>query len=301
METAGASLLTQEQNILIILDVSGSMAELVGGQTRMDVAKEVILDYVTVVSDLANLGFMVLGNRGDGTDAGKPESCSGADVLAAIGTLSPEDFAGILAPLQPNGWTPLGAALTTSEAAFTGLEGGNNKVVLVTDGLETCGGDPVAVAQYLHSQTSIQLTVDVVGFAVQNDEEAAELARIAEAGGGIYYDAKTAEDFRAYFRQSADEVFERFNYGVCIVQNGLTYSVCTNQMVVRATANIQTMQVQANPGEAAAEAYGTLIDDMQTAKDESDLRYESFKSELEALLVEFAEMEQRRQELFGEE
>jgi hypothetical protein len=72
-------------------------------------------------------------------------------------------------------------------------------------------------------------------------------------------------------------------------------------MVVKATTRIQTTQLQTDPNDPAFDAYKSLIDEMKAAIEESDLRYETFKSQLEALLLQFAEMEQRRNELFGDE
>lgn len=301
MDAGGGSALSQEQNILLILDASGSMAEAAGGFTKMEAAKEAISDYVLITEDLVNIGFMVLGHKGDNTEAGKPESCAGVELLSPIGATTGEEIATVMSTLEPTGWTPLAGALTAAEGVFADRIGAANKVILVTDGLETCGGDPIAVAEQLHLNPNIELTVDVVGFGIQSQADAAQLQQIAEAGGGVYYDAQTPQDIREYFNQSADQVYQRFDFAVCIVSNSVNYSVCSNQMVLNATVFIQPLQIQAPPNDPAKEAYLTFIQQIRAAKEASDQRYEAFKNELDALLLQQAELEQLRQDLFGEE
>ena len=295
----GAAMPALEQNVLIILDASGSMAEMAGSQTRMEAAKEVLFDYVAATSDIVNIGFMLLGHKGDNTNAGKPASCAGVELVAPLGTINAEQFAAIISPIMPTGWTPLGAALLAAEDTFAGREGADNKVILITDGLETCGGDPVAAALRLHNDAAIKVTVDVVGFGIQKPAEVAQLQQIAEAGGGIYFDAKTKEDVREYFLRAFDESRQKLDYGLCISMNSVDYYACTNSMVVNAVRHIRLEQIKAR--EPAASAFRELIGAIELAKEESNRRYEAFKAQLNELLGLSEEMRQRRDRLSGNE
>ena len=71
-------------------------------------------------------------------------------------------------------------------------------------------------------------------------------------------------------------------------------------MVLDATVAIQTLQLQAPPNDPAKDAYLNFIEQIRAAKEENDERYEAFKSGLDALLLQQEELEQLRQELFGE-
>jgi WD40 repeat protein len=77
---------------------------------------------------------------------------------------------------------------------------GLSRVVLITDGLETCHGDPVKAASDLAANTKAQL--DVIGFGLKPAESEA-VDKIARAGRGKYYDAQTAEKLRQDLRQVA--------------------------------------------------------------------------------------------------
>jgi hypothetical protein len=68
--------------------------------------------------------------------------------------------------------------------------------VLVTDGIESCGGDPAAAARAL--QDADRVPVHVIGFGLGTgaDSDPASLRTIAEASGGRFLTATTAEELR---------------------------------------------------------------------------------------------------------
>ena len=140
----GVDFYTQPRNALLILDSSGSMAADDGtgtGRTKMQAAKDALLKYSGVSSVLFETGFMVFGHEGDTSEAGRPESCeAGGEVLSPIGEVDPATFEGTLSRFEPTGWTPIEGALDEAEGAFSGKEDQINRVILVSDGVETCGG-----------------------------------------------------------------------------------------------------------------------------------------------------------------
>jgi hypothetical protein len=73
--------------------------------------------------------------------------------------------------------------------AKSNFEGAINSVILVSDGEETCGGDPVKKAQEL-CQANIKVVTNVIGFNVSGAVEA-QLKAIANAGCGTYYSASS--------------------------------------------------------------------------------------------------------------
>jgi hypothetical protein len=66
--------------------------------------------------------------------------------------------------------------------------------VLISDGIETCDGDPCKVAGEL-AAAGVQTRIHAVGFDV-DDAARAQLKCIAEAGHGSYFDAANAEEFK---------------------------------------------------------------------------------------------------------
>ncbi len=182
-------------NVELILDVSGSMAQLTDtGEMRMDAAKRVIREVVTAIpeQDGINVGLRIYGFAGDNTEAGRDVSCQSSELISPISGVNKEQLLGEIESLQPTGWTPLGLSLERAGDDFSPGENITNAAVLITDGLETCGGDPCAAASTLHA-SDIQLITHVVGFGLIPEEQAT-LSCIAEGGGGKLLEAANASE-----------------------------------------------------------------------------------------------------------
>ena len=182
----------------LILDVSGSMAQVIEtGETRMDAAKRVIRQVVSAIPEQEgiNVGLRIYGFGGDNTDAGKDESCQSSELVAPISGVDKELLLDEIEALQPTGWTPLSLSLERAGEDFEAGENVTNAAVLITDGLETCGGDPCEVASDLHA-ADIQLITHVIGFALVPEEQET-LGCIAEGGGGMLLSATNAEELSA--------------------------------------------------------------------------------------------------------
>jgi hypothetical protein len=193
----------QTVNVELILDSSGSMEETIGiGETRMQVAKRVLTGVIDAIPEREgiNVGFRIYGHGGDNSEAGKAESCQSSDLLVPIEGVDKEALKEQVNSATSTGWTPLAYSLEQAGQDFEPPgEGVVNAVVLVTDGLETCGGDPCAVAASLRSG-AIQLTTHVIGFALEPDEQAT-LQCIADNGGGLLLGAADANELSdALFR-----------------------------------------------------------------------------------------------------
>ena len=297
-------LAVQDENVLVILDASGSMAEGMDGQTRMEVAKSVLTNYIAALPSTAKLGFMVYGHQGDNTEAGKPASCAGVELLAPVGQVSAETFPELLNTFDPNGWTPIAGSLAAAEAAFANVAGGINKVILVTDGLETCGGDPLATATQLHQNPNIQLIVDVVGFSITDEGERAALEQIAEAGGGEYIDVNTFADFKNYVADIVARGHARLNYTVCIGQQSVEANICTAQLILGANTAISAQILDLNTtigtdNSAKIEALEQIQEAIDVAEELRDQQYLTWEEEHISLLEEMEALDDVYEQYFG--
>lgn len=186
-------------NLELIFDASGSMAEDIGGGvTKIDAAKQALNDVIDAVPARpgVNVGFRVFGHKGDNTEAGKPISCKSSDLLVPIKGVDQTALKGQVATYKPTGWTPIAFSLQQAGKDFKpGGESIANVAVLVTDGEETCGGDPCATAGSLHTGNA-QLTTYVVGFGTTPDQQKANQC-IADNGGGKLLGANSAAELSA--------------------------------------------------------------------------------------------------------
>lgn len=170
--------------VLFVLDVSGSMAQKLGAETKMQAAKRVFGELVEKLPEGPAVGLEVYGHRGN-------KDCSAIEVTVPPGPLDRARLREAVAGLAPyKGATPIAASLRTAADALADQEG-RKSIVLISDGEETCDGDPVATAAELREQ-GYDVTIHTVGFAV-GEEETRQLAAVAEAGGGRYFPAHDAE------------------------------------------------------------------------------------------------------------
>jgi hypothetical protein len=88
--------------------------------------------------------------------------------------------------------TPIGASLE-AVAEDLGTSAGPKIVVLVTDGEETCDGDPAAAIEALVA-SGIDVRVNIVGFALDDEALKAQFETWAQLGNGQYIDAGDAEE-----------------------------------------------------------------------------------------------------------
>lgn len=178
-------------NIVFIMDASGSMDGRIGNEKKMTAAKRVLSDLLNELPADAQVGLMAYGHTVSKEKAG---ACEDIAILSPIGQETPQALAQKVNSLQPMGMTPIAATLVKSVEAFKGAKGGNNHVVLISDGLETCGKDPCRAAKAL-TDANINARVHVVGFDV-GAKEAAELACIPKMGNGRYFRANNTEELK---------------------------------------------------------------------------------------------------------
>lgn len=183
---------TSSVNTVLIFDASGSMAEKIGGTPRIQLAKNAVAEYVNKLEGDVNLSVVAYGHKGNNTQAGKQESCSGIEEIYYMGPVNGSIVTARVNALNPNGWTPLMNSLQRANDILQKSGATEKKhILLLSDGEETCGGDPVAYACKLKEAG---IVVDVIGLDVDG-AVAKQLTAISQCGGGAYYSVNNASDF----------------------------------------------------------------------------------------------------------
>ncbi len=173
----------------VILDVSNSMWGQVDGRAKIELAREALGGALADFPADLPVGLRAYGHRVSFED--QVEGCVDTErLLAPVAGNAPEVVrqANLL---TPRGQTPIARSLEDAGADLR-AEGGAAVILLVSDGVESCGGDPEAVAAQLRA-SGLQLVLHTVGLGVTPDE-AEVLTALAEAGGGTYFDAPNAAD-----------------------------------------------------------------------------------------------------------
>ncbi len=174
-------------NLLYILDASNSMWGRVGSETKIDTAKSVLRESLATLPRGVTPALMVYGHR-------QKNDCGDVQLVAPFERASAEQISRLVENISPRGKTPIATALERAGQAFEGRLEESNAILLISDGIETCGGNPCEIARKL-SQRGIDLRINVVGFDV-DAKARAQLQCIAKAGKGQYFDARSANDFK---------------------------------------------------------------------------------------------------------
>ncbi|MEU6221167.1 VWA domain-containing protein [Streptomyces sp. NPDC047022] len=185
----------------LVLDVSGSMlAKDIDGGSRMDAAKQAFNEVVDSTPQEVQLGIRTLGANYPGND--RKTGCKDTAQLYPVGPLNRAQAKTAVGTLQPTGWTPIGPALLKAADDLNGGHG-SRRIVLITDGEDTCAPlDPCEVAREIAAK-GVGLTIDTLGL-VPDSKLNKQLSCIAEATGGTYTSVQHKEQLSDKVNQLVD-------------------------------------------------------------------------------------------------
>lgn len=205
--TTAASAQQCTDDAMLVFDGSGSMAEMGFnqiGEPRIFEARRAVATVMPQVAADRRIGLVVYG-------PGSVDPCGGVKLHFAPVQNAADRLIGAVDALSPEGSTALTAAVEMA-AGVLKYEEQPATIVLVTDGKETCGGQPCALAADLSAE-GFATTVHVIGFKVRGDYfawgsqgasdyvEAEPVARcLADRTGGTYSGAESLDELIAALR-----------------------------------------------------------------------------------------------------
>ena len=170
-----------QTNVMFIFDASGSMVTKAGTDTRIGAAKKAMEITLKEMPKDARLGLMMYGHR-------RANDCTDIELVSPIGADDAAKISRTIQAVQPKGETPIAEALRQAARSFVAFKGQSNSIVLVTDGIEECKGDPCAAAKELKA-AGLDLKVHIVGFTL-NDAQRKAIQCVPDTTGGKYFEAK---------------------------------------------------------------------------------------------------------------
>ena len=178
----------RDGQIFLCIDTSGSMASTDVTPTRADAAKEAARAFIAETPPGTKIGIIAFSGQ---AGVVQPLSADHRQVAAALDGLP-----------SPDGATAIGDALRLAAQNFPA--NGHRVVILITDGVNNAGTDPLEIAQWMGAH---HIPVYAIGIGTQNggiipgtgdeatlDEDA--LRAYASASGGAYARAEDAGQLR---------------------------------------------------------------------------------------------------------
>jgi Ca-activated chloride channel family protein len=204
----------REGTVILAFDVSNSMLATDLEPTRMDAAKAAATAFVHQQPSSIQIGVVAFNN---GALITQQPTTVKEDVIAAIQRLKPTGATslgqGIFESLSAIAGKPLALPPNPSADDIANADigyYGSGAVVLLTDGENTSGPDPVAVAQ-LASTAGVRIysigigspqgtTLKIGGFSVATALDEQELTQISSVSNGKYYNAQDAQSLAQVYK-----------------------------------------------------------------------------------------------------
>lgn len=157
--------------------------------TRMDGAKKVL---TKMVDSLKNVDGLEMALRCYGHQSPvSVHDCKDTKLEVPFHTNNAQEIIDFVKGVTPNGWTPIAYTLTQAAADFPSTPG-KNIILLITDGIEECDGDPCEVSQQLQARNII-LKPYIIGIGL-NDEKMKFFDCV-----GRYYNPKNEKELNQVF------------------------------------------------------------------------------------------------------
>ncbi len=209
------------RNLVIVLDVSGSMNAKLGDTTRWKTALGMMKEVVEALPDDLNVGLRVYGHR---QSSKSPQTCKDTELVVPIAKLDRAKILKAATRLRPRGETPL---IHSSLQAVGDLQSaGGGSVILITDGEESCKGDAKQAAAEI-ATSSVDVTLNIIGFTLTGEAVEAELGTLAGSTGGRYYSAKDGAELSRAVKLAA---LNRLPYDILDAKGQVLVSGLTSEL-----------------------------------------------------------------------
>ncbi len=184
------------KNIEFVFDASNSMWGQIAGEAKITIARKVLAQFINGLPDSLSVGLRVYGHRYGLND---PQACTDTELLIPIGPIDKAQLVDTVNKIQLKGKTPLVLSVVEAIKDFEKIP--NGSVILITDGIESCGGDINSIAPAI-KKSGLDIKVNIVGFDIREKEARMELETIAGSSGGIYLDAQNATELLSAVQQT---------------------------------------------------------------------------------------------------
>ncbi len=191
------------RTIALVMDASGSMnARLPNGETRIEVAKRAIKGVAALVPAEARLSLRLYGAQSPSSR----KNCEDTNLVVPSGPAraTGSAIAAGVDAARAQGYTPIAYSLGQAANDFP-TDAKERVVVLISDGKETCQGDPVLAARALAAKG---ITVHTIGFVVDTAARS-QLQNIARITGGTYFDAPVGPELPDTLKQALNACAQR--------------------------------------------------------------------------------------------
>jgi len=192
--TIGAGHAAEKQQLMFIVDASGSMDSLLGSKSKIALVREALSGVIRELPSGVNAGLVSYGRNRQG-------DCNDAEELVPLASEDKNLFIKKLESITPKGMSAIFLSVQKAAEKLKELTG-KTTIILIADGQDNCKKDPCKLIQELRKQ-EMNFVLYVIGLDVR-EEETAQLSCMAKAGNGAYFPAKTGDELTRYLRKAME-------------------------------------------------------------------------------------------------
>lgn len=202
----------ERTNILFVLDASFSMRKNWETKSKWTIAKETLVDVAdsikTKLGDNVHFGIRAYGHQ----SMPVKNDCKDSELILPIANNSISKLKSVLEGISPKGITPLAYSLEKTKTDFSGIKG-KNILILITDGAESCEGDPCHIMRILMDNKVI-LKPFIIGLNIP-----IESLYAYDCIGGTVYNDNSQKDFKKNLQRSIDKALTYTSLQVNLLDN----------------------------------------------------------------------------------
>lgn len=170
----------QKTRILFVLDCSQSMFGLWGNEQKMIVAKRLLTKAVDSLKNVENVELALRLYGHQSALAAGQRDCQDTKLEIPFSAKNHNQIIDKIKSIIPKGTTPIAYSLEKSANDFPPCTNCRNVIILITDGIEECDGDPCAISLALQ-RNGVVLKPFVIGMALS-----VEIADAFKCVGNFY-------------------------------------------------------------------------------------------------------------------
>lgn len=173
--------------ILFIFDESNSMNAAWEDGIKIDIARNLMIKMLDSIAKIPNMqvALRMYGHQ----YSANPQNCSDTKLEVPFSKYNINEIKDKLRRTSPKGTTPIAKSLLEAGDDFPPCKNCTDVIILLTDGIEACAGDPCAIALQL-KQKGIELKPYVIGIGLD-----LEIKKAFECFGDHFLEADDPEAF----------------------------------------------------------------------------------------------------------
>ncbi|SFX72990.1 von Willebrand factor type A domain-containing protein [Thermoactinomyces sp. DSM 45891] len=197
----------KNNQILFLVDASSSMGKDIQGKSKMEWIKGALTQVTKTIPKGTQIHVRMFGKEGGVNDKDPGQSCKDTSLLYSGVEWTVPVWSKSMNQLESKeGWNPAGLAIQegTKDLSAHKEKSRENRVVLITDGVDKCNTNPVQQAKQL-SDSDLHAAINVISFGSKLQEEK-QGSSIASQSGGEFISIKDGEKLTQALQSVTKEI-----------------------------------------------------------------------------------------------